>query len=82
MAEIVVELAWLSEDSIDDNGEPRGVATTLEWIAGVFVHLAAYERHRVAEIVARIAADAEPGPRREFLESFPFAFCLTEEEGR
>lgn len=65
LAEIVVELAWLLEDSIDDDGEPRGVATTLEWVAGVFVHLVAGERHRVAEIVARIAADVEPGPRRD-----------------
>ena len=82
MAEIVVELAWRLEDSIDDEGEPRGVANTLEWVAGVFNHLAGDERQRLTGVIARIAAETDPGPQREFLESFPFAFCLTEDERR
>ncbi|MBR7838843.1 hypothetical protein KDL01_36590 [Actinospica durhamensis] len=80
LAEIVVELAWMLESSIDEDGEPRGAIKTLDWVAGVFDCLTADQRLRLIEVIAGIAAEAELGPRREFLEAFASDFGLAEED--
>jgi hypothetical protein len=76
LAKIVVELAWLLEDSIDDDGEPRGAMKTLEWSAFVLGDLAPDQREQLVGVLAELACAAEPGQRREFMESFPDAFGL------
>jgi hypothetical protein len=80
LAEIVVELAYVLEDAIGVDGEPRSALNTLEWIAFTFDNLAPDQRRRLAEVVAELAAEAEPGPRREFMESFPSALGLLEDD--
>jgi hypothetical protein len=79
LAETVVELPWLLAASIDDDEKPRGAAKTLEWIAFVFGRLTHDQRRRLVEVVTGIVAEAERGPRREFLESFSFSSGLTDE---
>jgi hypothetical protein len=80
LARIVAELAWLLEDSIDDDGEPRSAAKTLDWIAFVFEGLEPEQRGQLTGVINQLAAEAQPGARREFLESFPEAFGLIEDD--
>lgn len=80
LARIVVELAWLLEDSIDDDGEPHSAAKTLDWIAFVFDGLEPEQRGQLTGVITQLAAEAQPGARREFLESFPEAFGLIEDD--
>lgn len=80
LAGIVVELAYVLEDAIGDDGEPRSALNTLEWIAYTFDDLEPDQRQRLAGVVAELAAKEDPGPRREFFESFPFALGLVDED--
>lgn len=80
LVETVVELALLLEASLDESDEPYGRAGMLDWIAFVFDRLSLEQRHRLAQVVAAIAADAEAGVRRELLTSFPLTFGLVDEE--
>lgn len=80
LAEIVVELAYVLEDAIGVDGEPRSALNTLEWIAFTFDNLEPDQRQRLAGVVAELAAEEDPGPRREFFEAFPVALGLVDED--
>ncbi|MCC9307933.1 hypothetical protein LN042_12660 [Kitasatospora sp. RB6PN24] len=81
LTEIVIELAWLLECSIDADGEPRAAAKTLDWIAFVLDHLTPDQRERLAGVVSKIAAEADPGERQRYLTAFPEAFGLVDDGG-
>lgn len=80
LAGIVVELAYVLEDAIGDDGEPRSALNTLEWIAYSFDNLGPDQRQRLARVVAELAGEKDPGSRREFFESFPVALGLVDED--
>lgn len=79
LAEMVAELAWLLRAFVDGQAAPDA-ANTLEWISFAFDGMASKLRHELAEVLAQIAREAEPGPRRAILESYPHAFGLADED--
>ena len=80
LVELVAELAFRLDGSLNDDVEPRWAVKALEWIAFVCGELPPDQRERVARIVADMAAGTEPGAHKRFLESFADDFGLLEED--
>jgi hypothetical protein len=76
LGRIVVELAVV----LGSSRELRRAVRMREWIAYILDGMEPGLRVRLADMVAQLACEADGGPRREFLESFPEAFGLLKKD--
>lgn len=80
LAGLVVDVVWFLESCEDDEVDPDSAVKMMESVAWVLQHLPSDQRGRFLQVLTDLA-DAEPNPgRREFLESFPFACGLAENQ--
>ncbi|GAA2052239.1 hypothetical protein GCM10009839_69450 [Catenulispora yoronensis] len=80
LAGLVAELAFRLDGSDEELVDERWAAKALEWIAYVCGQLPPEQRQRLVQVMAERAAEARPGPEREFLESFAEDFGLVDED--
>ncbi|GHH92652.1 hypothetical protein [Streptomyces capillispiralis] len=80
LAGLVVDVVWFLDSCEDDEVDPDAAVKMMESVGWTLLRLPPDQRDRFLRVLADLA-EAEPDPaRREFLESFPFACGLVEEE--
>lgn len=80
LAGLVVDALWFLDSCGDDEVDPDSAVKMMESVGGELLRLPLDQRDRLLQVLADLA-EAEPNPaRREFLQSFPFACGLVEEE--
>ncbi|CAL9528718.1 hypothetical protein SUDANB176_04005 [Streptomyces sp. enrichment culture] len=82
LAGLVVDVVRFLDDCDDDEVDPDSAVKMTESVSWVLLQLPPDQRERLLRVLADMAG-AEPDPgRREFLESFPFACGLVEDQER
>jgi hypothetical protein len=76
LIELVIDLTWFIDDTIDDDGESRAAGKQLDAVAGAFDRLTPEQREALITLVHEMASAETGTARREFLESFPEDFGL------
>lgn len=80
LAGLVVDVVWFLDSCEDDEVDPDSAVKMMESVSWVLTQLPQDQCDRFLAVLADLAeAEQEPG-RREFLEAFPFACGLVEEE--
>ena len=80
LAGLVVDVVWFLESCGDDEVDPDSAVKMMEGVGGELLRLPPDQRARFLRVLTGLA-EAEPNPaRREFLESFPFACGLVDEQ--
>lgn len=80
LAGLVVDVVWFLDGCGDDEVDPDSAVKMMEGVGGELLRLPQVQRDRLLQVLTDLA-EAEPNPaRREFLESFPFAVGLVEEQ--
>ncbi|CAL9490398.1 hypothetical protein SUDANB126_03228 [Streptomyces sp. enrichment culture] len=80
LAGLVADTLWFLDSCGDDEVDPDSAVKMMESVGGELLRLPLDQRDRLLQVLADLA-EAEPNPaRREFLQSFPFACGLVEEE--
>ncbi|MFF5341694.1 hypothetical protein ACH46L_09475 [Streptomyces althioticus] len=80
LAGLVVDAVWFLDSCGDDEVDPDSAVKMMESVGGELLRLPLDQRDRLMQVLTDLA-EAEPNPaRREFLQSFPFACGLVEEE--
>ncbi|WP_312023442.1 hypothetical protein [Streptomyces sp. RP5T] len=80
LAETLVDVLWFIEGSDDDQIDQDDAVKVMEGVAHTLSTLPDDQRQELVALVAEMA-DAETDPaRREFLEEFPEAFGLVDDE--
>ncbi|QWQ45170.1 hypothetical protein KME66_32455 [Streptomyces sp. YPW6] len=80
LAGLVVDVVWFLDSCEDDEVDPDSAVKMTESVSWVLTRLPQDQRDRFLTVLADLAeAETEPG-RREFLEAFPFACGLVEED--
>ncbi|MEU1265584.1 hypothetical protein ABZ473_26635 [Streptomyces cellulosae] len=77
---LVADTLWFLDSCGDDEVDPDSAVKMMESVGGELLRLPLDQRDRLLQVLTDLA-EAEPNPaRREFLQSFPFACGLVEEE--
>lgn len=77
---LLVDIIWWLESCEDEEVDPDSAVKMTESAGWALLQLPSDQRERLLKTLAGLA-EAEQGPaRREFLESFPFAIGLAEEQ--
>lgn len=80
LAGLVADALWFLDSCGDDEVDPDSAVKMMEGVCGELLRLPLDQRDRLVQVLTDLA-EAEPNPaRREFLQSFPFACGLIEEE--
>ncbi|MFD5566233.1 hypothetical protein [Kitasatospora griseola] len=80
LAGLVVDVVWFLDSCGDDEVDPDSAVKMMENVAGVLQVLPDDQLDRFLQALKDLAeAESNPG-RREFLESFPFACGLVEDQ--
>ncbi|MEV5759753.1 hypothetical protein AB0L61_23650 [Streptomyces tendae] len=80
LAGLVVDALWFLDSCGDDEVDPDSAVKMMESVGGELLRLPLDQRDRFLQVLTDLA-EAEPNPaRREFLQSFPSACGLVEEE--
>ncbi|GGS94417.1 hypothetical protein [Streptomyces chromofuscus] len=80
LAGLVVDAVWFLESCGDEEVDPDSAVKMMENIGWELLQLPADQRDRFMQVLADMAAAEENPERREFLESFPFAVGMVEDE--
>ncbi|MDH6229063.1 MULTISPECIES: hypothetical protein [Streptomyces] len=80
LAGLVVDVVRFLDSCEDDEVDPDSAVKMMESVGWVLTRLPQDQRDRFLKVLADLAeAEQDPG-RREFLQGFPFACGLVEEE--
>ncbi|WP_077802017.1 hypothetical protein [Streptomyces sp. JHA26] len=80
LAGLVADALWFLDSCGDDEVDPDSAVKMMESVCGELLRLPLDQRGRLLQVLTDLA-EAEPNPaRREFLQSFPLACGLVEEE--
>ncbi|MFF0361264.1 hypothetical protein [Streptomyces sp. NA02536] len=80
LAGLVADTLWFLDSCGDDEVDPDSAVKMMESVGGELLRLPLDQRDRLLQVLTDLA-EAELNPaRREFLQSFPFACGLVEEE--
>jgi hypothetical protein len=80
LAGLVADTLWFLDNCGDDEVDPDSAVKMMESVGGELLRLPLDQRDRLLQVLTDLA-EAETNPaRREFLQSFPFACGLVEEE--
>ncbi|MGC0376494.1 hypothetical protein [Streptomyces sp. SAI-229] len=80
LAGVVVDAVWFLESCDDDEVDPDSAVKMMESVGGELLRLPPDQRDRLLQVLAGLAEAEQDPARREFLESFPFACGLVEEQ--
>ncbi|MFH9822992.1 hypothetical protein [Streptomyces bobili] len=76
---LVDVMGWL-ESCGDEEVDPDSAVKVMESVGGALLRLPSGQRERLVQVLADLAAAEEDPARRDFLNSFPFAIGLVEDE--
>ncbi|MFI7404787.1 hypothetical protein ACIBW9_30640 [Streptomyces sp. NPDC049541] len=77
---LLVDIVWWLDSCEDEEVDPDSAVKTMESVGWVLLQLPSDQRERLLHVLAHLAeAEQDPG-RRDFLESFPVAFGIVEDE--
>ncbi|TDT94178.1 hypothetical protein EDD99_5361 [Streptomyces sp. 846.5] len=80
LAGVVVDVLWFLDSCGDEEVDPDSAVKMMESVGWVLQNLPPQQRDRFLRVLADLArAETDPG-RKEFLESFPFACGLVEDQ--
>ncbi|WP_233290483.1 hypothetical protein [Kitasatospora sp. MBT66] len=80
LAGLVVDIVRFLDSSEDDEVDPDAAVRVMESVSWALTRLPDGQRDRFLTVLADLAtAETDPG-RREFLEAFPFACGLVDEQ--
>ncbi|MCI3272361.1 hypothetical protein [Streptomyces cylindrosporus] len=77
---LIVDVVWWLESCEDEEVDPDSAVKMMESVGGVLLQLPSHQSRRFLEVLADLAKAEQEPARREFLESFPFAIGLVEEQ--
>ena len=80
LAGLVVDVAWFLECCGDDEVNPDSAVKMMEGVGGELLRLPLDQRGRLLRVLKDLAEAETDSARREFLQSFPFACGLVEEQ--
>ncbi|MEU5768746.1 hypothetical protein ABZ782_22830 [Streptomyces asoensis] len=80
LAGILVDVVWWLERCGDEEVDPDSAVKIMESVGGELLRLPSDQRERLVEVLADLAEAEQDPARREFLESFPSAVGLDEDE--
>ncbi|MEU8572515.1 hypothetical protein [Streptomyces asoensis] len=80
LAGILVDVVWWLESCGDEEVDPDSAVKIMESVGGELLRLPSDQRERLVEVLADLAEAEQDPARREFLESFPSAVGLDEDE--
>ncbi|MFF4960601.1 hypothetical protein [Streptomyces sp. NPDC001222] len=77
---LIVDVVWFLESCGDEEVDAGSAVKMMESVGWVLLQLPSDQRERLLQVLADMAeAEQNPG-RREFLESFPFAIGMVEDQ--
>jgi hypothetical protein len=82
LAEALVDVLWFVDGCEDEQMEPDDAVKVLEGVAYLVSPLSSDQRSDFIDLLGTMAEDETNPSRREFLESFPEDFGLTEDVER
>ncbi|MDX5564541.1 hypothetical protein PYK79_15945 [Streptomyces sp. ID05-04B] len=80
LAGLVVDVVWFLDSCEDDEVDPDSAVKMMESVSWVLTRLPQVQRDRFLTVLNDLAEAEQDLDRREFLEAFPFASGLVEEE--
>ncbi|MER5791793.1 hypothetical protein [Streptomyces sp. NPDC001980] len=79
LADLLVDLVWWLESCGDEEVDPDSAVKMMESVGWALVQLPSDQRQRLSQVLADLAEAEQDPARREFLESFPFAIGMVED---
>ncbi|MGW1044363.1 hypothetical protein [Streptomyces sp. NPDC002547] len=80
LAGLVVDVVWFLDSCEDDEVDPDSAVKMMETVSWVLTRLPQDQRDRFLTVLAGLAEAEHDPSRREFLEAFPSACGLVDEE--
>ncbi|MGW7385048.1 hypothetical protein [Streptomyces sp. NPDC054794] len=80
LAGLVVDVVWFLDSCEDDEVDPDSAVKMMESVSWVLTRLPQDQRDRFLTVLADLAEAEQDPSRREFLEAFPFACGLVDQE--
>ncbi|MCZ0989973.1 hypothetical protein [Streptomyces diastatochromogenes] len=80
LTSLLVDVVWWLESCGDDEVDPDSAVKMLESVGWVLLQLPPDQRQRLLQGLADLAEAEQDPARREFLESFPFAIGMVEDQ--
>ncbi|MFE1925096.1 hypothetical protein ACFW91_21295 [Streptomyces asoensis] len=80
LAGVLVDVVWWLESCGDDEVDPDSAVKIMESVGGELLRLPSGQRERLVQALADLAEAEQDPARRDFLEAFPFAVGLVEDE--
>ncbi|MEV5085937.1 hypothetical protein AB0K74_47120 [Streptomyces sp. NPDC056159] len=77
---LLVDLVWWLESCEDEEVDPDSAVKMMESVGWVLLQLPSDQRQRLLQVLADLAEAEQDPARHEFLESFPFAIGLVEDQ--
>ena len=77
---LLVDLVWWLDSCGDEEVDPDSAVKMLESVGWVLLQQPLDRRERLLQVFADLAQAEQDPSRREFLESFPFAIGMVEEQ--
>ncbi|MFG3058991.1 hypothetical protein ACGFYM_10385 [Streptomyces sp. NPDC048231] len=77
---LLVDVVWWLESCGDEEVDPDSAVKTTESVGWVLLQLPSDQRERLLQVLTDLAGEEQDPSRREFLESFPFAIGMVEEQ--
>ncbi len=80
LAAVVVDVLWFLDSCEDDEVDPDSAVKMMESVGWTLQNLPPQQRDRFLQVLADLARDESDPGRKEFLESFPVACGLVEDQ--
>ncbi|MFD8725809.1 hypothetical protein EDD90_3787 [Streptomyces sp. Ag109_O5-1] len=77
---LLVDVVWWLESCGDEEVDPDSAVKMMESVGWVLLQLPPDQRRRFVQVLADLAEAEQEPARREFLESFPSAIGMAEEQ--
>ncbi|MFJ4332182.1 MULTISPECIES: hypothetical protein [unclassified Streptomyces] len=80
LAGLLVDVVWWLESCGDEQVDPDSAVKMMESLGWALLQLPPDQRRRLLHALADLAEGEQDPARREFLESFPFAIGMVEDQ--
>ncbi|MGW0633675.1 hypothetical protein [Streptomyces sp. NPDC002758] len=77
---LLVDVVWFLDGCGDEEVDPDSAVKMMESVGWVLLQLPSDQRERLLQVLADLAEAEQDPARREFLESFPFAIGMVEDQ--
>jgi hypothetical protein len=77
---LLVDVVWWLDSCGDEEVDPDSAVKMMESVGWVLLQQPLDQRERLLQVFADLAKAEQDSARRDFLESFPFAIGMVEEQ--